>query len=266
MTRREWMGLLGAASLAGAGQTLRLRARSRKGGLVSEHELLWRTGETAIIICDMWDKMYCRNATARLGAIAVEMNRVIGAARQLGVRIIHAPSSTMDVYAGTPQRRRMIEARPATPPVPIASWCYLDRKSEAPLPIVDSDPCDDEVPGEKVRIYTRQNAALDIREPDGISDSGVEMYNFFEQEGIHNLVVMGVHTNMCVLGRSFGIRQMTRLGKKVALARDLTDALYNPKQPPYVTQRRGTELVIEHIERYWCPSVLGSDLTRAEAA
>jgi hypothetical protein len=47
------------------------------------------------------------------------------------------------------------------------------------------------------------------------------------------------------------------------LARDLTDAMYDPRQPPYVSHARGTELVIEHIERYWCPSIVGEvDLTK----
>ena len=81
------------------------------------------------------------------------------------------------------------------------------------------------------------------------------------QEGIKNVVLMGVHTNMCVLGRPFGIRQMVRLGINVVLARDLTDAMYDPREYPYVSHARGTELVIEHIEKYWCPSILGDDLT-----
>ena len=73
--------------------------------------------------------------------------------------------------------------------------------------------------------------------------------------------MMGVHTNMCVLGRSFGIRQMTKLGMNVVLVRDLTDAMYDPRDAPHVSHERGTELVIEHIERYWCPSIVSSDLT-----
>ena len=79
---------------------------------------------------------------------------------------------------------------------------------------------------------------------------------------IKNVIVMGVHTNMCVLGRPFGIRQMVRLGFQVALARDLTDAMYDPRQAPYVSHTRGTELVVEHIETYWCASLTGADLTR----
>lgn len=226
----------------------------------------WNVAETAIIICDMWDDHYCKCAAQRVKDMAPRMNAVITAARNHGVMIIHAPSGTMDFYADTPYRKRLQAARKAEPPVPIANWCYLDPKAEANLPIDDAkSPCDDPVVGERVRRYSRQNEALDIIGYDGISDSGVEIWNFCVQENIKNIVLMGVHTNKCVLGRPFGIRQMVRLGKNVVLARDLTDAMYDPREPPFVSHTRGTELVIEHIETYWCPSILGEDLTRIVA-
>jgi nicotinamidase-related amidase len=134
---------------------------------------------------------------------------------------------------------------------------------EPPLPVDTAKcACDDPVVGPAVRKFSKQHPGLDIIGYDGISDSGQEIYNFCVQEGIKNVVLMGVHTNMCVLGRPFGIRQMVRLGKNVVLARDLTDAMYDPRQPPHVSHARGTELVVEHIERWWCPSVLSDDLTR----
>lgn len=221
----------------------------------------WQAAETAIIICDVWDDIYCQRALQRIGVLAPEINRVVTAARDRGVMIIHAPSGTMDVYADTPYRRRMLQAAKADPPVPIAGWCYLDREREAELPLDVSNPCDDPEPPPQVRRYHRENPAIEITGFDGVSDSGVEIYNFFRQEGIKNVAILGVHTNMCVLGRSFGIRQMVRLGMNVVLVRDLTDAMYDPRQPPHVSHARGTELVVEHIERYWCPSIESRDLT-----
>jgi nicotinamidase-related amidase len=209
----------------------------------------------------MWDDIYCKMAAQRIGVMAPEMNRAVSAARQRGVMVIHAPSGTMDVYADTPFRRRMQQAKPVEPPVPIAGWCYVDPEREPPLPLDVTNPCDDPVPPEQVRRYNREHPALDIVAFDGVSDDGKEIYNFCRQEGIKNIAIMGVHTNMCVLGRSFGIRQMTRLGMNVVLVRDLTDAMYDPRQPPYVSHARGTELVVEHIEKYWCPSILSDDLS-----
>jgi nicotinamidase-related amidase len=223
----------------------------------------WNTAETAIIVCDMWDGHYCKIAGLRVVLLVPKMNQVLSLARDHGVMIIHAPSSTMDVYADTPYRKRMQQAKPVKPPVPIARWCDLDPAREPPLPIDTSKcACDDPVVAPVVRKYTRQHEGLDIIGFDGISDSGEEIYSFCQQEGITNIVMMGVNTNMCVLGRSFGIRQLVKLGLNVVLVRDLTDAMYDPRQPPYVSHARGTELSIEHIEKYWCPSILSEDLTR----
>ncbi len=79
----------------------------------------WNPAETAIIICDMWDDHYCQNSARRVKAMAPRMNRVIRAAREIGVTVINAPSGTMDVYAGTPQRARLANAPKVTPPAPI---------------------------------------------------------------------------------------------------------------------------------------------------
>jgi nicotinamidase-related amidase len=245
---------------------LRERREEPKGSgksQVVERTVEWQVAETAVIICDMWDDHHCKIAAQRVGVMVPRMNQVLTAARDRGVMIIHAPSETMNLYAGTPYRQRMEQARRAVPPVSIARRCDRDAGSEPPtLPVDTNLDCDDCQLGPVVRRHTREHAGLDIIGFDGISDDGQEIYNFCEQEGIKNIVLMGVHTNYCILARPFGIRQMLRLGKQVVLARDLTDALYDPRQPPYVSHARGTEIVVEHIERYLCPSILSVDLTR----
>src|SRR6266480_424955 len=240
--------------------TLRLHLRTRvetfKGsGVWDEVTLLKQVpaAEVAIIICDMWDKHWCEGATERCGALADKMAPVIKAARAKGIQIVHAPSETMNFYKDTPQRRRLVLAPMTEFPGPL-------EISEPPLPIDDSDGgCDS---GQKpwYKAWTRENAKIDIGEFDGISDNGQEVYRFLRQRGIKYLIVMGVHTNMCVLNRSFAIRQMTRWGIHCMLARDLTDTMYNPQMRPFVSHDQGTELVIEHIEKYWCPSLLSTDL------
>jgi type 1 glutamine amidotransferase len=80
------------------------------------------------------------------------------------------------------------------------------------------------------------------------------------QRGVENVLVCGVHTNMCVLGRPFSIRQMVKQGMNVVLLSDLTDTMYDPAKSPYVSHFTGTDLVVEHIEKFWCPSALGSDI------
>ena len=222
----------------------------------------WDVAETAIVVCDMWDDHYCKIAAQRVGVMAPRMNQVLTAARDRGVMILFAPSETMNIYAGSPYRRRMQQATPVKPPVPILKRCARDPNSdEPPLPIdPDANGCDDCEQGPVVRRHSKQHPALDIVGFDGISDDGEEIYNFCRQEGIKNIVLMGVHTNFCIMNRSFGIRQTTRLGLNIVLVRDLTDSLSDPRQPPYVSHARGTALVVEHIEKYWCPSILSTDL------
>ncbi len=209
--------------------------------------------KTAILICDMWDKHWCNGATERCGILAEKMNEVVNLARESGIQIIHAPSDTMYYYADWPQRRRMQLAPPVSLPSP------LDIPNP-PLPIDDSDGGCDTAELPWYEAWTRQTPELEISDMDGISDNGQEIYNFLAQEDIDTLFIMGVHTNMCILGRSFAIRQMTRWGKQCILVRDLTDTMYDPQDPPYVSHDFGTRLVIEYIEKYWCPSISSEEL------
>jgi len=264
------LALVSVSGLAQAEDTLKFTTRSRiettKGSgeyQAVEKPVEWDPKKTAIIICDMWDKHWCKGATERVAEMAPVMNRVVNEARRRGVLIVHAPSETMDFYKDTPQRKRAQQAPGATPPSPIGAKKPLTDK-EGPLPIDDSDGgCDDQPPCPSKPPYPwkREIAALQIAPEDAISDKGQEVYNLLQQRGIDNVLLMGVHANMCVLGRSFSIRQMVSLGKNVLLMRDLTDSMYCSRRRPFVNHFRGTDLVVEHIEKYWCPSVTSSSLT-----
>ena len=76
-----------------------------------------------------------------------------------------------------------------------------------------------------------------------------------------NVILCGVHLNMCVLGRPFAIRQQAYLGENVVLMRDMTDTRYNPERPPGVDHFTGTDLMVTHVEKYWCPSFTSADIT-----
>ena len=221
----------------------------------------WDPEETAIIICDMWDRHWCDNATKRVAEMAPRMNKVISEARKKGITIIHAPSSTMDYYKDYPQRIKMKTADYDKSSDPIKDWYYLDPDREPKLPVDDSDGgCDSNMQPENFEVWTHEIGTLEISDKDGISDNGKEINNYFIAGKIKNVILMGVHLNMCVLGRSFGIRGQIAQGRNVVFARDLTDSMYNPDRPPFVNHEEGTMLLIKHIEKYWCPSIESADL------
>jgi hypothetical protein len=137
--------------------------------------------------------------------------------------------------------------------------------ADPPLPIDDSNGgCD--TPGDvEHRVWTLQTPLLTIARGDVVSDSGAEIYNVLRQRGIETVFYMGVHANMCILKRSFGIRQLARWGIHCILVRELTDAMYESSSRPFVSHASGTELVIEYIEQYWAPTVNSVEMMQALA-
>lgn len=262
------------SSITAAEQPLQLNLRSRvlKDGQwqVVEKQAAWDPKKTALIICDMWDDHWCKSAARRVGEMAKPFNEMVKQARARGVFIIHAPSTTTGFYKNTPERKRAQSAPFVKTPTPLATterwgtaWCWTDPKHESVLPIDDSDMgCS--CTGTKCTIreaWTRQIATIDIAPEDAITDHGQETWNMLAQHGIENVILAGVHLNMCVLGRPFAIRQQVYLGKNVALIRDMTDTMYNPDRPPGVDHFTGTDLVVQHVEKHWCPSFVSTDIT-----
>jgi nicotinamidase-related amidase len=125
--------------------------------------------------------------------------------------------------------------------------------------------CDCETHCELQEPWTRQIATIQIdHDCDAITDNGQELYNLLAQRDINNVVICGVHLNMCVLGRPVAIRQLVKLGKKVVLVRDMTDTMYNHHVRPFVDHFAGTELVVKHVEKYWCPTIESTDFVGGE--
>lgn len=211
----------------------------------------------AVILCDIWDKHWCENATKRCGEIAPKVNQVVKKCRERGMFIVHCPSDTMAFYTDSPARKRMQEFAKVEFPKAI-------QLPDPPLPIDDKDGGCDDLPAPKsYRAWKQQHPVIEIdATKDGITDQGQEVYNALQVKGIKTLFIMGVHTNMCVLHRTFAIKQMTRSGIKCVLVRDLTDAMYNPRSKPFVTHDEGTNLVIKHIEKYWAPTCLSKELLK----
>ncbi len=266
-------------SVGFAADTLSLTKRSRvetaekKGeySVVTAREE-WNPKETVIIVCDVWDAHHCLNAVRREEEMVPRMNELIEKCRAMGVLIVHAPSGCMAPYKDHPGRKLAMSApKAANLPKDIATWCHkIPAEEKGKYPIDQTDGGEDDDPKEheewhaKLKAMGRNPKAPWLKQHDGIriddkvdaiSDSGVEIWNLLEARGIKNVALVGVHTNMCVLGRPFGLRRMAENKKNVVLFRDMTDTMYNPQRWPNVSHFQGTRLIIEHIEKYVCPTV-----------
>lgn len=267
MRRRTLFSLILAAGARAAtpSGTINLKVRSRvevfKGGgewQPTEFHYPLPLHKTAIVICDMWDKHWCRGATTRVAQLVERMEPFLTKMRASGVLVIHAPSETMDFYKDSAQRKAILSMPAITPPPALAL-------TDPPLPVDSADGgCDTD--DKFYKAWKREHPGLTIGSQDLISDNGQEIFNALKLRAITNLLIMGVHTNMCILNRSFAIRQMTKWGMKCILVRDLTDAMYDPNDKPFVSHDAGTELVVQHIEKYWAPSTLSKDIRNAMEA
>jgi nicotinamidase-related amidase len=224
------------------------------------NEVSWEPTATAVVICDMWDKHWCQGASARVAEMAPRVNQAITELRRRGVLIIHCPSDTMKFYADAPGRK-LAQSAPAAPlKTPQAGWCALDSTKEPALPIDASDGgCDDLPQCAQGSPWRREIATIEVLPGDAITEN-IEAFNLMHQRGITNVIVMGVHQNMCVLGRPFSIRQMVYQGQNVVLMRDLTDSMYNSRRRPWVDHFTGNDLVTWHIEKYWCPTITSDQI------
>ncbi|MFT5522549.1 MAG: nicotinamidase-related amidase/type 1 glutamine amidotransferase [Pirellulaceae bacterium] len=253
-------------SLAGSGRYHQLHKEAK-----------WKPSETAVIVCDVWDSHHSINAVRRVQEFAPRLNDLLNKARATGATIIHSPSDCMPAYEKHPARIRAMNVKPPSKlPHDIQSWCsVIPAEENGVYPIDQSDGGEDDDPKEhavwvaKLKQEGRnpgtpwlaQNSLIEIDSgKDFISDRGDEVWNILEERGIKNVVLTGVHVNMCVLGRPFGLRQMARTGKRVVLVRDMTDTMYNPQRWPYVSHFTGTDLIISHIERFVCPTITSDQI------
>jgi hypothetical protein len=194
--------------------------------------------------------------------MAPRMNSVVAALRDRGTLPIHAPGGCMDFYARTPARTRATRAPASRASAPI-DWNGWNNEGDARLPATltdpgscscaSSDPCGN---AEPPYPWTRQTPLIEITSDDAVSDDGQEVLNLLEQRQIEDVIVMGVHTNICVLGRSYGIRQLVYSGKRPVLCRDLTDSFHRDPRGHFW----GTEQIVAYIEGRWCPTVTSDQL------
>jgi len=184
----------------------------------------WSGAESAIIVCDVWDAHHCLNAVRRMEQFLPRLNDVLASARSSGMTVIHAPSECMAAYENHPARKRAIETpKAAVLPADIGKWCSrIPSEEAAAYPIDQSDGGEDDDPAEHAEWAAKlaamgrnpkapwkaQHPAVKIdAEKDFITDKGDEIWSILEKRGIKNVILVGVHTNMCVLGRPFGLRQ-----------------------------------------------------------
>ena len=229
--------------------TLTLEAQRRDAtGAPTVERVDVDTQKLGVIVVDMWNFHWCKTSTERVGALVPRMNRCLEELRKMGAQVFLCPTDVADNYVGTP----MVESVLAVEPMAIPKVTKIDCPS-AP----DGGGCTCG-PGNRCQVnygWDGMHPDLIIGENDLMPNDPEMLYAILKKRGITHLIFMGVHTQVCLLGKSIGMRNMLEAGFQCYLCRDLTDAhgMYDPIKG--ITPDAFTQSVIEHFEKYLAPSV-----------
>jgi nicotinamidase-related amidase len=193
------------------------------------------------------------------------MNPALEAARKLGIQVVFAPSDVLDFYRDAPQRKAM-QAVPSSPePKTVA---FNPPPPPGPTDICECGP---QRPCQAQAVWTRQHPDLKIAQQDLIGDcnNGRELMNLCAKRGIDTLLYMGVASNMCLLDRSMGVRNMKSHGFRTIVVADMVEAFTSNgldaqgKPNPAFTPAAGTARVQRYYEQYVCPTIESRQLSAA---
>ncbi len=205
--------------------------------------------KTVLLICDVWDTHWCADLRRRTESLAGRINDFTKIVRQLGGRVLHCPSETVDSYYGDWAQRKAMGSYPKAR----ATVSQEMQQVSLPLDTTHTMGCPDLPPCRWHTEFTKQHDGIEILPEDLVSDNGQEVYNFIVHEGIECVLMAGAALNMCVLGRPFGIQSLVGLGVPVRVVSDLVEVFYNPIEPPYITIEQAKWLALGYIEAKWCP-------------
>ena len=189
-----------------------------------------------MVLIDMWDFHPCPCALARFRTIATAINDTITSAREQGILIIHAPSDVVGNFDGKPATPKYMN-HPARewvtklPKVPIPSVLIPQNKPADPIGVEHNCDC---AQLSTSRTWESETNLISIHPNDALIDGndGESLYNIVQARRINTLVYAGVATNMCVMNRRTATIAAKGWGLDVLLARELTDTMYNPEDPP----------------------------------
>lgn len=183
--------------------------------------------QSALVLVDCWAEHFIRSHQENSGRIMQEvLAPVVEAARRAGVLVIHAPSPNyIDIY---PQWVAYASDRDLgfEPPAPIPAWPPAEFRNRAGEYAAYKRPEEPKV-REWLTDMSRYRIA-DVLAPqpgDFVIRTGDQLHRLLTHQHRLHLFYAGFATNMCILYRDYGTRDMGRRGYNILLLRDCTDGI-----------------------------------------
>lgn len=204
--------------------------------------------QAALILVDVWDHHYLKDAEARAEAVIDEkLVPLLHGCRDAGMTIIHAPSPPQAqrhpnwVNAG---KAGKATAKPADWPPPEF------RSKSGPFQAYrrPSEPRDPELALFRAGLKIHPKVLPVGAEP--VVATGEELHQLCQRLGVLFLFFAGFNTNACILVRDYGTLEMSRRGYEVILVRDCTTGMESRQSQPALSQTNGAILFLEMFGQY----------------
>ena len=217
-----------------------------------EKEKTYDSSRVGVLVIGMWSGHQCLVADRILHELSPKVDSFLKVCRSKNMKVIFGSSSLTKLPKYAPLRKNMKGLSFAK---------LVDRGlSFPPIPFDDSDGGVNEKNPNFKRDEVDLHPAIEVCDTDAMSDNSKEILNYLYHHDIKLLLVVGVHTNMCVLDRPYGIKNLARYGFPMALVRDLTDPMVKPDGVKVKDRDHAKEMIVKYIEQYFCPSVDSRDL------
>lgn len=226
---------------------LTLQSRDPETGTVRISKEKVDSRRVGVVAVDVWNFHWCKTATMRVDAIVPRINKALAAARDLGMTVMLCPSDVVENYAGYPQREAVFTLPKVTVPNAVTVTC-------PPVPDAGGCACGKERCAGNYG-WDGMHPDLVIGAQDWMPDTQAEVYAICQKNGLTHLIYVGFHTQVCLLGKSMGLKAMKSAGLKCVLARDMTDAHpgYDPARG--FTPDLNTEQVVQHFEKHLAATI-----------
>jgi nicotinamidase-related amidase len=217
-----------------------------------EKEKTFNSSEVAVLVIGMWSGHQCLVADTILHELSPKVNTFLKTCRSKNMKVIFGSSSLTKLPKYVPLRKNMKG---------LAFAKLVDRGlSFPPIPFDDSDGGVNQKNPNFKRDDVDLHPSIEVADTDAMSDNSKEILNYLYHHNIKLLLVVGVHTNMCVLDRPYGIKNLARYGFPMAIVRDLADPMIKPDGIKVKDRADALDKIIRYTERYFCPSVDSRDM------
>jgi nicotinamidase-related amidase len=204
--------------------------------------------QAALVLVDVWDHHYLKDAEARAEAIInKKFVPLLAGARRVGLPVIHAPSPpqamTHPNWIGTGRAANAATAASDWPPPEFRSKSGPYAAYARPAELRESELSQLR---KGLKIHPRVLPVGDER----VVATGDELHQVCRQRGIMFLIYAGFNTNACILMRDYGTLAMSQRGYEVILLRDCTTGMESRHTLPTLGQTNGAILLLEMFGQY----------------